>query len=125
MTQAENTENTEAEILSEHVITGMQEKKALDIKCIDLQNIANSVCDFFIICHGQSKVQVEAIAEEVSKQVKINLGLNPWQKEGFINAEWIVIDYVDVVVHIFKEEARTFYQLEKLWSDAKIQSINS
>jgi len=89
--------------------------------------LPNTITDYFIICHGTSRAQVEAIAESVQSEVKKAIGINAWHKEGYDNAEWILIDYFDVVVHIFIEEARNFYKLEKLWADAErtnVQEVN-
>ncbi|MFW5792841.1 MAG: ribosome silencing factor [Bacteroidota bacterium] len=99
-------------------IEGIKEKKGHDIVYMDLKKLNSSICDYFVICHGTSSTQVLAIAESIEKQVKINTGLNPSWREGVANAEWILLDYVDVVVHVFKEEVREFYQLETLWADA-------
>lgn len=107
------------DMLTDVVVHGMQERKALDIVKLDLQRVPNSITDYFIICHGTSRSQVEAIADSVEGEVKKAVGMNPWHKEGHENAEWILLDYFDVVVHIFLEESRNFYKLEKLWADAE------
>lgn len=108
----------DAEKLADVVVHGIQEKKGHDIVKLNLAKIPNSITDFFVICHGNSRTQVEAIAESVEAEVKKATGSNPWHKEGYENAEWILLDYFDVVVHIFQEESRKYYQLEKLWADA-------
>ncbi len=105
------------------IIEAIRDKKGNEIVNIDLSSIKNPICDNFIICHGTSKRQVDAIAESVEKMVITNLGQKPWHKEGFQNAEWILLDYVDVVVHVFNEQNRSFYNLEGLWADAKINNI--
>ena len=110
-------------MLAEIIIKGIQEKKGLDIISIDMRKIKNSISDFFIVCHGLSRTQVEAIAGSVEAEVKKAVSQNPWHMEGYENAEWILIDYVDVVVHIFQEEKRKFYNLERLWADAEIREI--
>ena len=112
---------SESEILSELVIKGISEKKGRDIVSMNLREIGSAVTDYFIVCHGTSRPQVEAIADSVIKTVVNKSGVWPWHKEGYENAEWILLDYVDVVVHIFQERTRGFYQLEKLWADAKIK----
>ncbi len=112
---------SESEILSELVIQGISDKKGKDIISMNLKKIGSAVTDYFIICHGTSRPQVEAIADSVVEIVKKKTGLWPWHREGFENAEWILLDYVDVVVHIFQERTRNFYQLEKLWADAQIK----
>jgi ribosome-associated protein len=91
---------------------------------MNLSKLPNAVCNYFIVCHGSSKVQVEAIADSVLKTTMETSGSKPWHKEGFENAEWILLDYVDVVVHIFMEETRAFYNIEKLWADAEIKEYN-
>lgn len=98
----------------------MEDTKAKKIVILDLQDIDNAVTNYFVICHGNSKPQLEAIADSVISKTIKGLKAKPWHKEGFENAEWILLDYVDVVVHIFREDRREFYQLEKLWADAKI-----
>jgi ribosome-associated protein len=107
------------DMLADIVVNGMLERKALEIVKLKLANVPNSITDYFIICHGNSRSQVEAIADSVEAEVKKAIGVNPWHKEGYENAEWILLDYFDVVVHIFQTEARGFYKLEKLWNDAE------
>jgi len=103
----------------------MTDKKGKDPVILNLSRLDGAVCDSFIICHGGSRTQVEALAENVIGEVKAKTGINPWHKEGFENAEWILIDYSDVVVHIFQEERRKFYNLERLWADAEITKVNN
>lgn len=112
------TSEKSSQEIKEFVIQGIQEKKGNEIIDLDLSGIENSVCNDFIICHGNSKRQVEAIAVAVEDTVKKNAGINPWHKEGYQNAEWILLDYVDVVVHVFNKPTRNFYNLEGLWADA-------
>ena len=114
-----------SETLSKQVIKGIQEKKGRNIISLDLRSIENAVADFFIICHGTSRPQIEAIADGVVETVDKELGIDPWHKEGIENAEWILLDYVDVVVHIFEETRRDFYKLEALWADAKKKSYEN
>jgi ribosome-associated protein len=111
------------EALIRQIVEGILDKKGFEIVDIDLSKIGNSICDNFIICHGTSRRQVEAIAESIEKSVKENTGEKPWHKEGYQNSEWILLDYVDVVVHVFNEQMRKFYNLEGLWADAQIKSI--
>ncbi|MCB9246745.1 MAG: ribosome silencing factor [Flavobacteriales bacterium] len=106
-----------AETLAECAVHGMQEKKAKEIVKIDLRELGASVADFFVICHGDSDRQVEAIADSVVDQVRIQCGEKPFSKEGMRNAEWIILDYVNVVVHVFKKDKREFYGIEDLWGD--------
>jgi len=108
----------ESEQLVSLILEGMENTRAKNIMVLDLQDIEHSITNYFVICHGTSRTQVEAIADAVIEKTTRNLKSKPWHKEGFENAEWILLDYVDVVVHIFKEDRRNFYQLEKLWADA-------
>jgi len=110
-------------MLAEIIVKSMQEKKGIDIVKLNLSGIPNSITDYFIICTGSSRSQVDAIAEEVQYEVKKAVGMPAWHKEGFENAEWILLDYFDVVVHVFQPEARGFYQLEKLWADAPREDV--
>ena len=110
----------ESEQLVSLILEGMENTKAKNIMVLDLQDIEHSITNYFVICHGSSRPQLEAIADAVIDKSIRNLKTKPWHKEGFENAEWILLDYVDVVVHIFKQDTRNFYQLEKLWADAKI-----
>ena len=113
------------EELSKIVVEGMQGKKAQDIVVLDLRKVANSIADFFIICSGNTDTQVRAISESVEDVVNKSNKQNPWHKEGYKNNEWVLLDYVDVVVHIFKKDRREFFALEDLWGDAKITKIAS
>ncbi len=113
------------ELLSEAIADAMLDKKARDPVFMDFKKINSTVCDAFMICHGTSRTQVEAIADGVISGVKTKTGLNPWHKEGLENAEWILIDYNDIIVHIFQDSRRSFYNLEQLWGDAEISQISS
>lgn len=106
-------------MLADIVVNGMQERKAHEIVKLNLGPLPNSITDYFVICHGTSRTQVEAIADSVQAEVKKAVGATPWHREGFENCEWILLDYIDVVVHVFQAETRNFYQLERLWSDAE------
>jgi ribosome-associated protein len=110
-------------MLADIIVKGMQEKLGLDIVKLNLSGIPNSITDYFVICHGSSRSQVDAIADSVQFEVKKAIGAIASHKEGFENCEWILLDYFDVVVHIFQAEARSFYQLEKLWADAPREEI--
>ncbi len=105
------------------VVDGMLEKKAKEIVCIDLRNIKNSVTDFFVICHADSKTHIDAIAKSVEEFVYKNEGEDPFHREGRSSSEWVLLDYLNVVVHIFRQEQREFYGIERLWADAEIQRI--
>ena len=109
--------------LSEVIVKGMQERKALDIVVMDLREAKNAVADFFVICSGSSDKQLSAIADAVDEEVYKTLKENPWHIEGKHNKEWLLIDYTTVVAHIFKRDKREFFALEKLWGDAEITRI--
>lgn len=111
--------------LADVIIDAIKEKKGSEIVLLNLKEISNSVCDYFIVCSGDSSTQVSAIANSIDEEVKKQLKEDAWRKEGFQNAEWILLDYVTVVVHIFQPEARNFYRIEKLWSDAEIKVISA
>lgn len=115
---AKKKQGSESLMLSDIIIKALQEKKGIDISRINLAGIPNSITDYFVVCTGNTRPQVESLADEVMMEVKKAVGLNAWHKEGFENSEWVLLDYFDVVVHIFQPEARQFYQLEKLWADA-------
>jgi len=111
--------------LAEIVVQGMLEKKAHDIVIIDLRDLTVSVTDIMVICHGDSDRQTDAIAQSVVEEVKKHTGENPFSKEGFREAQWILVDYINVVVHVFKKEQREFYALEDLWADGKVTEITT
>jgi ribosome-associated protein len=113
--QRTKTAETEIEI----IVKAIQNKKGKEIVSLNLQNIQHAICDYFIVCHGLSHTQVVAISDSVQKEMQEIYHTLPWYKEGCENAEWILIDYLDVVVHIFQEPTRKYYDLEKLWGDAK------
>ncbi len=112
-----------SEKLSQLVVKGMQEKKASDIVVMDLRNVRNAVADFFVICSGSSDKQLDAIADSIDEEVYKILKEDPWHMEGKNNKEWMLLDYSNVVAHIFKKDRRSFYSLEKLWGDAEIMEI--
>ena len=106
-------------LILQQAVAAMQEKKAKNIVSLDLTGIQDAVADYFLICHAASSTQVNAIYDFVVETVAKNSGETPYHREGYENSEWILIDYVDVVVHIFLEETRNFYNIESLWADAK------
>jgi ribosome-associated protein len=114
-----------SDLLTEIIIKGIQDKKGKNIVSLNLKEISHAVSDYFIICHGTSNIQVQAIAESVEDEVRNAVGLKPWHREGIQNAEWILLDYVDVVVHIFQENTRNFFQIENLWADAETINVAS
>ena len=117
-------EYIEKKLLIEKIIEAIQDTKGEEIKLLDLTKIENSAADYFIICSANSNTQVNAIAGNIEKKVRNELKNRPWHVEGTENAMWILVDYISVVVHIFQKHIREFYDLEDLWSDAKITSID-
>jgi ribosome-associated protein len=113
------------ESLTDVILEAIRDKKGKEPVVMDFTKMNNGICDAFIICHGTSRPQVEALAESVMENVKKKRGLNVYHKEGFENAEWILIDYIEVIVHIFQENRRIFYNLEQLWADTKITKIKT
>ena len=107
------------------IIKGIDDVKGEDIQLLDLRDIDNTVCDYFVICSGNSNTQVNAISGSVQKVVSKELKDKPWHVEGQNNSEWILMDYVNVVVHIFQKHVREFYDIESLWGDAKITQIST
>lgn len=112
-----------SEHLSQVVVKGMQEKKAEDIVLMDLRKVNNAIADYFVICSGTSDTHIDAIAESVDQEVTNVDGESPWHREGTNNKTWVLLDYVDVVVHIFNRDKRAFYELEELWGDAEISKV--
>jgi ribosome-associated protein len=106
------------------IIKGIDDVKGDDIQLLDLREIENTVCDYFIICSGNSNTQVNAITGSIQKLVSKELKDKPWPIEGQNNSEWILMDYVNVVVHVFQKQIREFYDIESLWGDANITEIN-
>lgn len=114
----------ESKVFCDLVVKGMLEMKASQIAVLDFANVTNAVADYFIVCSGGSDTQIDAIADSVEDEVYKVTNSNPWKKEGKENKEWILIDYGNVVVHIFRNDRREFYALEKLWGDADISYID-
>lgn len=118
-------ENNNQDQLISLIIKGIEEVKGEHINIIDLRTIENTVCDYFIICDGNSNTQVNAIAGSIQKTVSKALKDKPWHVEGENNATWILMDYINVVVHVFQKETREFYDIENLWGDAKNIAVTS
>lgn len=114
---------TSADQLIAKIIEGIEEVKGQNIDILDLRDIENTVCDYFIICDGTSNTQVAAIVNSIQKVASKELKEKPWHVEGLDNCEWVLMDYVNVVVHVFQKHTREFYDIESLWGDAKITSI--
>ena len=107
------------------IIKGIEDIKGENISLLDLRKIENTVCDYFIICNGNSNTQVNAIINSIQKIVSKGVQEKPYQIEGVENAEWILMDYINVVVHVFQKKTREYYDIENLWGDAKITMMNS
>ncbi|MBA4054495.1 MAG: ribosome silencing factor [Marivirga sp.] len=120
---AKKRKGASSEKLSDVIVKGMQEKKAADIVVMDLRKIKNAVADFFVICSGNSDKQLDAISDSIDAEVSKTLKENPWHTEGKNNKEWLLLDYIDVVAHVFRKDRREFYALERLWGDAEITEI--
>ena len=114
-----------SELLGDLVVELMLNKKAKDPVIINFSKMHNAICDLFILCHSNSRPQSEAIADSVIGGIKKATGQNPLHREGFENAEWILIDYGDIIVHIFQESTRKFFNLEQLWGDAEFTRFDS
>lgn len=119
MVKQKNKLKTNTKEIVNAAIEGILKIKGKDTVSLDLTKIENSVCKYFIICHGDSNTQVDALADSVIETVREETGEKVWHKEGLKNATWVLLDYSDVVVHIFQKEYRDFYKLEELWADAK------
>jgi ribosome-associated protein len=117
--------NTSPDQLISTVIAGIEDIKGKEITILDLRELENTVCDYFIICEGTSNTQVNALVNSIQKKVSKELKDNPWHVEGSDNAEWVLIDYVNVVVHVFQKHIRVYYDIESLWGDAKITQIET
>ncbi|MDC6361190.1 MULTISPECIES: ribosome silencing factor [Flavobacteriaceae] len=116
---------TSADELIALILHGIEEVKGVDINLLDLREIENTVCDYFIICNGTSNTHVNAIVSSVQKTVSKAIHDKPWHVEGSENAEWVLMDYVNVVVHVFQKHIREFYDIEGLWGDAKVTMVES
>ena len=112
-------------ILLDEIVHGIENVKGEDIQVLDLTEIDNTPCDYFVICSGNSNTQVSAIVGSVQKNVSKLLKEKPFHTEGSDVAEWVLIDYVNVVVHVFQKQTREFYNIEELWGDAKTTQITS
>jgi ribosome-associated protein len=113
------------DLLITHIIDALEDVKAEDIQILDLREIENSVCSYFIVCSGNSNTQVNALAGSVQKKVSKALKEKPFHVEGTETAEWVLLDYINVVVHIFQRTVREYYDIESLWGDAKVTAIAS
>lgn len=107
------------------IISGIEDVKGQEINILDLREIENTVCDYFVVCEGTSNTQVNAIVNSIQKKVSREVKDKPWHVEGEENAEWVLMDYVNVVVHVFQKHIRAYYDIESLWGDAKSTQIQT
>ena len=114
-----------ADELISKIISGVEDVKGIDISLLDLRDIENTVCSYFIVCSGSSNTHVNAIVSSVQKTVSKELREKPFHTEGLDNSEWVLIDYVNIVVHVFQKHIREYYNIEDLWGDAKTTQITS
>jgi ribosome-associated protein len=111
--------------LCDAIVKGMVEKKAANILVMDLRKVKNAVADFFVICSGGSDKQLDAITQSIDEEVFKAVKENPWHVEGKNNKEWMLLDYFDVVAHVFRKDKRDFFALEELWGDAEMTEIDA
>ncbi|MCB0482144.1 MAG: ribosome silencing factor [Flavobacteriales bacterium] len=114
-----NSITSNSKELTQAVVKALEDKKAEDIVILNLSETDGAVCDYFVICHGTSTTHVNALADTVERMVKTNIHERPWHVEGKENCSWILLDYTNVVVHVFEKTMRDFYKLEELWADAQ------
>ena len=117
--------NDNASSLIDEIIKGIENVKGEEIQVMDLNNIENTPCKYFIICSGNSNIQVIAIVNSIIKKVSKKIQEKPLHTEGLEAAEWVLIDYINVVVHVFQRKTREFYNIEELWGDAKSTLVTS
>ncbi|MGE5943320.1 MAG: ribosome silencing factor [Flavobacteriales bacterium] len=117
--------NVSADQLISAIISGIEDVKGKEINILDLRDIENTVCDYFVICEGTSNTQVNAIVNSIQKKVSKELKDHPWHVEGADNAEWVLLDYVNIAVHVFQKHIREYYDIEGLWGDAKSTVIQT
>ncbi|PNQ73799.1 ribosome silencing factor [Hanstruepera neustonica] len=117
--------HSNADQLITSILSGIEDVKGREINILDLREIENTVCDYFIVCEGTSNTQVNAIVNSIQKKVSKELKDKPWHIEGEDNAEWVLMDYVNVVVHVFQKHIREYYDIESLWGDAKTTVIET
>ncbi len=118
----QKNETKEKELI-EQIVEAIQEKKGKGITVVDMLGLGNSICDYFVICQGNSPTQVAAITDSIEDMVRIGCKRKPFAIDGLRNAQWVAMDYGDVLVHVFLPDTRAFYDIEHLWADAKITEI--
>ena len=119
----DETESLNVEQKNKLIIEAIQEKKGHQIVTIDLTQVENSICDRFIICHGESVTQVGAITDSIEKKLKEEAKIRAHHVEGLQNSQWVLLDYFDILIHVFQEEFRLFFKLEELWADGKVTRV--
>lgn len=117
--------NSNEDALISNIVLGIDNVKGIDVSLLDLRDIENTVCSYFVVCTGSSNTHVNAIVSAIKKNVSKELKEKPFHTEGNDNAEWVLIDYVNVVVHVFQKQTRDYYNVEELWGDAKTTKIAS
>ncbi|MCW9707436.1 ribosome silencing factor [Fodinibius salsisoli] len=121
-TSVNNTKTADSDKLIDVITEAMLDRKAEDITVIDVHGLT-TLTDKFVVCHASTDVQIKAIANHISQETKEQLGEKPWKEEGRESRRWVILDYVNVVVHIFKKELREYYALERMWNDAPVRKI--
>lgn len=111
------TKNISTKKLLTTIVEGIEERKGEKIVSLDFKKIENAICKYFVICEGNSNTQVAAIADGIAEYVQKNTGVKVWQRTGYENAEWIILDYAEIMVHIFQPYVRNYYNIEELWAD--------
>jgi ribosome-associated protein len=119
----EQDDSVSVEKKRELILEAIREKKGHEIVSIDLSEVENSICDCFIICHGESVTQVGAITESIERKLKEEALIKAHHVEGLQNSQWVLLDYFDTLVHVFQEEFRAFYRLQELWADGKVTKV--
>lgn len=118
------TANPDSKTLVEHVIEGLKQRKGKDITILDVSDLT-TLTDYFVICTGTSETQIKAIADSVEDEVREQTGEKAWKKEGLSARSWIILDFINIVVHVMTQEKRDFYSLEKMWNDAEVTYIEN
>ncbi len=122
-TDRKRSSSADSSLLTQHIVEAIQAKKAKDILLIDMSEVSE-IADYFVICTGESDLQIKAIVDGVDEDVRAAIGERPWRTEGYDARQWVLIDYVDVVVHVFDRKRRSYYNLERLWADAPMEEIS-
>ena len=117
------SEKIDTKVFLKEIVDAIQEKKGKDIVVADLTKLGNTICDYFVICQGNSPNQVSALADSIADTVREKCGKKPYAIDGMRNCQWVAMDYGDILVHIFLPDVRTFYDIEHLWADAKTTTV--